>query len=823
MEKTLNHVHLILMLNKFHLSLDLLPEFYQDQELLLYCCKKLEAKGVPSSYYADQFNIQRELVSDEGFVDYLLKLKEAGISEAAIEAVAEAVHSNEERMTDYSLENLIRTLSIQNLSEYTYYDYLKYFSPIPFSSIEEQTMVADNLSAFHRQHDIPFSSLSEAERALLIEPWFACPTLVPIDLVKRVCELLAQDSSLKNLVRFLFEKGVDVILELENYEAIHARSRQISAGIKKAFELFGSDSNNLTHFMNWWLKNGCQFYDLEVLEKRLQDIAMERRPDMLESRSAYINTIYGGKIHQIPLSEISEEQEEILIYAITNKKQRFLRLVEDNYALFSGISRWSILFERDFYNGYVNLNTLNASDLKACARMMGDDWHITDLEKGTYTFQEIQALFGLPKAYLSLYTKLQIPRVDDRLVVLRQLSKRSLLKKNLDELEIRSLASRLSQKPLSQWIEHDFPQITGLKAEDAVSLLIAYDEIGRLIPQMKNRSEALLVARNRSHIQEFNSLEDIKREIDNVDLAWGNLRKELQLDADFTRAYQEHILEFLCRNGAEIALTYFHQLHTEGQKEAYKRIVKAVLMGGFETLKYFRDDLCKEIDYPVDEGMKDGWARNLELTRGNIRIRECDDFYSTMVLGVTPHHTCLSYVDGQYNECLLSSFDTNKKVLYASINGEVVGRSIIRFTKGRFSSPEKRANTGASLSFVDLANIPQERQEEKSDKEKERLMLFLERPYFSGISPEVQQQVMQSLIQLMEQKATRMNCMLVLSSDYKEAQNERYTRTIFYLYISKSKAGAQYLDSLSGEATASDEGSYRANHFLIRQQDIAAA
>ena len=59
-----------------------------------------------------------------------------------------------------------------------------------------------------------------------------------------------------------------------------------------------------------------------------------------------------------------------------------------------------------------------------------------------------------------------------------------------------------------------------------------------------------------------------------------------------------------------------------------------------------------------------------------------DDYYSTPASGEAPYSTCLSYVDGQYQECLLSSFDSNKKILLAKKNGKVIGRAVIRLTKG---------------------------------------------------------------------------------------------------------------------------------------------
>ena len=60
-----------------------------------------------------------------------------------------------------------------------------------------------------------------------------------------------------------------------------------------------------------------------------------------------------------------------------------------------------------------------------------------------------------------------------------------------------------------------------------------------------------------------------------------------------------------------------------------------------------------------------------------------------------------------------------------------------------------------------------------------------------------------------------MNALLVLSNEYAKAADERYISTRYYMYISKSKASSQYLDSLNGSASVTDEGQYKANNFLI--------
>ena len=107
--------------------------------------------------------------------------------------------------------------------------------------------------------------------------------------------------------------------------------------------------------------------------------------------------------------------------------------------------------------------------------------------------------------------------------------------------------------------------------------------------------------------------------------------------------------------------------------------------------------------------------------------------------------------------------------------------------------------------------------------EREGLTLFLERPYISGAGPEVAQNVMRMFVELAERKADELDTMLVLSSDYRNHIPSGFTWTKYAVYISKSKAGAQYLDSLGGQAAVSAEGSYKSNTFLVREYGAPAA
>lgn len=80
----------------------------------------------------------------------------------------------------------------------------------------------------------------------------------------------------------------------------------------------------------------------------------------------------------------------------------------------------------------------------------------------------------------------------------------------------------------------------------------------------------------------------------------------------------------------------------------------------------------------------------------------------------------------------MSAFDANKKVLYFALNGQLVFRAFIRLTKGTLSNRKSQNN---HLQFVDITKEEQESASKQIDQT-EQLTLFLERPYFKGISEE---------------------------------------------------------------------------------------
>jgi len=124
-----------------------------------------------------------------------------------------------------------------------------------------------------------------------------------------------------------------------------------------------------------------------------------------------------------------------------------------------------------------------------------------------------------------------------------------------------------------------------------------------------------------------------------------------------------------------------------------------------------------------------------------------------------------------------------------------------------------------SLQFADLSW--DHANEGTEDQRKEYLTLFLKRLYVRRCSPEEVDAIRKLFVALVREKAASMGALSVLAGEYGcVCETGRYARMGYYLYISKSKSGAQYLDSLSGPALVSKEGRYERGSFLVTREPV---
>lgn len=813
------HISCIRRMEAVRLDLDWTAEFSPEQ--ILSCCDKLPL------YLKDVEDIlasvQRELIRSPQFMPWLAELlaliggetADGGTSEARprsrrllnrLGSLLDICRAEGKDIDRYSEADVLCSLE-HDLSESGRMTYLENYAPMALPD-EERAQVLNNLSACETA---PIA-LDDGQRALLREPFVGTRYLFASEDFSEIWTLFQFCPALADIARLLHQRDIEEHLTLTDYQYFAEDGAEYLRLLTLVLQRLTNDAAG--RFLGHWQRNNCALSELQRMERRTRKAA-EALDDTLVSYTGYVNLIYGSKFKNISLSGLAGCQEALLLYAITHEKKHFIRLVDENAERFLGLSMRSILFHETLYREHFNLNELTKKDLDDCGWMVGGKLQKA-LFTGSrqYTFPELKLLYDAPEPYCVLYGKLRTPRLDDRIKVLRQLRKRNVLSEIDSGGELTALAEKLDQKPLADWRREELGHIWDIRAEDAAQMLVHPDKLRPLLPGIQCRADVMLALRCLEHLDRFDSVEALKAALLEMDQDWKDLADAMELSPDFKERHEEDIVRFLCRDGAGIAQTYLDHLNKK-LHPAFHRVVKAELMGQFNDLKYHAGDLEQELDYPLDTRAKVEWRENLALTRNGMEVRERDDFFSTMLLGSQPYDTCLSYLGGAYCSCLLACFDSNKKVLYAEQDGHIVGRASIRLTKCCVSGrPKSREEPAGKFSFVDLEDAagPTDARHQG-----ERLTLFLERPYISGLGPEEKLRVSALLIELARQKAEMLDAMLVLSLNYREAAREGFAQTYLYLYISASKAGGQYLDSLGGQAMVSSEGSYKRNIFLLDQ------
>ena len=175
----------------------------------------------------------------------------------------------------------------------------------------------------------------------------------------------------------------------------------------------------------------------------------------------------------------------------------------------------------------------------------------------------------------------------------------------------------------------------------------------------------------------------------------------------------------------------------------------------------------------------------------------------------------MNWDSGSYSYCLLSNFDTNKKVMVAKdAKGKVVSRAIMRLTKGSDDYISKKVKTKKRLHFKDVEEAATDCLVEEQNMPKEQLVLFLECSY-SSLDKSQRDKVEREFMHLAKEKADRLGAVLVVSTSYDLMGLPELEEKSYYIFISYSKNGQQYLDSLTGQATESNAGDYKSAYVYI--------
>lgn len=746
------------------------------------------------------------MMEDPETITYLGNLKKEGCELNAYRFQRILLDAGTDKVSDFSYEQVKAVYFDPLVTDGTAYSYMKYYGEQNVSKEEKEQLVK---SIAMCMEVLDFEKAGEKDHMLLVNPVFSSELL--LDLLENVNNLkILQDQGLMELVNTLAGYEAEIqSLNQKQFDQMKERPVEILEKLRIVTGYIPKDK--LTDGLNLWLWNEALYEDLCKLERAFTDGADPA--EVFSSKVSYVNTLYQNPLSKISLSSLSVEKSELLLYAITQKKKAFLNLINGEPELFYDLLNASMLLKKEMYQEYINLNTLNRKNLKDSADLILSNDRFELLAKREHTFEELKLLCTAKEAVIRLYEQLTC-KCDERLLVLRELIKRECVPYSFWKGQIEPLAAALSQKPLSRWIREDFWNIPDLSYGTALWLLVYREQLKGMEKEITMEQQALYLLKDLALVKECDSLSELKEKLILGDVSWRLLKEKLSFSEEFVQNNAARIGNFLFVGGAEIMETFLER--QPSKIEEIRRLVTAELLGKFDELKYPSGDLMREIDFEVSEEAEKEWKKDRTFTRGNLVLKEETGLLPVMQIGEVPSYSCLSYRSGLNSDCLLSCFDSNKKFFFIRKNGQVVFRAMIRLTKGSYLGDRMRKK----IQFADLSGAGKPKEEEGEES-----VLFLERYYEKNLTNEEMDQAVYLVFVAAKEKAKKLGARLVLSCYYQDdVKTKEYIKSNYYLYISKSKNGSQYLDSLYGEASVSDSGDYSSNIFLLenKEQEVAA-
>lgn len=746
------------------------------------------------------------MMEDPETITYLGNLKKEGCELNAYRFQRILLDAGTDKVSDFSYEQVKAVYFDPLVTDGTAYSYMKYYGEQNVSKEEKEQLVK---SIAMCMEVLDFEKAGEKDHMLLVNPVFSSELL--LDLLENVNNLkILQDQGLMELVNTLAGYEAEIqSLNQKQFDQMKERPVEILEKLRIVTGYIPKDK--LTDGLNLWLWNEALYEDLCKLERAFTDGADPA--EVFSSKVSYVNTLYQNPLSKISLSSLSVEKSELLLYAITQKKKAFLNLINGEPELFYDLLNASMLLKKEMYQEYINLNTLNRKNLKDSADLILSNDRFELLAKREHTFEELKLLCTAKEAVIRLYEQLTC-KCDERLLVLRKLIKRECVPYSFWKGQIEPLAAALSQKPLSRWIREDFWNIPDLSYGTALWLLVYREQLKGMEKEITMEQQALYLLKDLALVKECDSLSELKEKLILGDVSWRLLKEKLSFSEEFVQNNAARIGNFLFVGGAEIMETFLER--QPSKIEEIRRLVTAELLGKFDELKYPSGDLMREIDFEVSEEAEKEWKIDRTFTSKNLVLKEETGLLPVMQIGEVPSYSCLSYRSGLNSDCLLSCFDSNKKFFFIRKNGQVVFRAMIRLTKGSYVGDRMRKK----IQFADLSGAGKPKEEEGEES-----VLFLERYYEKNLTNEEMDQAVYLVFVAAKEKAKKLGARLVLSCYYQDdVKTKEYIKSNYYLYISKSKNGSQYLDSLYGEASVSASGDYSSNIFLLenKEQEVAA-
>lgn len=803
---------------------DLVKSYSVDS--LCRAIQQMKEYQITCNWMFRNIGIQKEIAGNRSFIPWLSSMNLDLRYLKNLDMLLSLCQKEQIEMTQWDAGEVSSLL--ENNSEVTY-SFLRYFYQYRDKECRETILQNIRMILETIEKEPPFDKLTPTELEIICSPYLKYTRLDTEKQFIASIQILNGAEGIQKVFQFLSDNGIEDETFPPNCLQEMKEHGDNMVNLLETILKQLQNEDYFVQFLHQWRGNGTTLTELQKIESRLKLVTDGDYESIFESKRTYTQFLFGGLYESIPMEGLHEEKENILLYAIFHKKKRFIQLVKENWDTFQAIPSTSFLFYSVFYQDLCNLNTINQRQLEECKSISeksisGKSLRIyrekfAALTPGEYTFDEIKILILRPTNYWKFYNHLRgkIEDYDQRLMVMKQLIKQGVLRGYTPENRaLEDLVDKLAQKPLSEWKNKDFAHIKGLTSEDAFRLLNCYEKVKKYLPEIKDSLQAKFLYRNIEKFEDRQDLQDILCHAMDTK-SWRVLLGKMEQTDEFEIKYRQSILNFIWRNGADMAVNYLYHLG-EDQKTEFLKIVKAECMGQFKQLKFPKGDLSKEIDYLISESVEQAWQDDLPcLKKAEMEIQDSSSFYDTMTLGVEPARTCLSYIDGAYKGCLLSCFDSNKRFLFAQLRGKKVGRAIIRFTK--IGSDKKKADL--NFCFPDLEADSVSTGSPTTHIDSESLILFLEKPYFSGLTGPQEREVKKWFVEAAENKAKTLGAKVVLSTYYRDvAAMNRYATSLLDIFISNTKGSGEYLDSMGGTSEVNKQGRFYSGRYLLKIDEI---
>lgn len=361
-------------------------------------------------------------------------------------------------------------------------------------------------------------------------------------------------------------------------------------------------------------------------------------------------------------------------------------------------------------------------------------------------------------------------------------------------------------------MRHDLPTAANTLFRIPVSMELAAKaictpaEVKKAFEEATTETECIFAIENPELCK--HGLKDGMRQFLLKDETVQSVKESLELPDEFYDERKEYVERFFLDGSGQYAKEY---LTRSAIVSPFKVVLKAAMSGKLPELRY--TDLEKECCMRIPGSMLHAWTTDQSGQIANFTVYEDTSFNGIMKMGAVPTRTCMNYIDGMYRECLLAYFDGNKKIVYVKKNGSIIGRAVIRLTK----AANRVENQDNVLTFTDVTE-EHDNPETAEEPVIETPVLFLERCY-SGVQGNGRVELEAMLIRFVSEKAKEMGCELIIASDYikgslSEAGASDFEPDRRFIFITKSKAGDQYLDSFGGVYSNKKYDSHHENVFV---------